>query len=215
MTDKRIYTCFSCSVEFDDIETYRSHIKETHEEGKDYVLCPLKRCQSPVRCLSSHYQVFHPNEPLPKGRQMQALVWRDFSRKNKKKGPQYKTGWYPSTKMNKKFKFRSGYEETVYQCLDAWQDVLAFEAEPFKIPYLHEGTAHNYIPDILVHFLDGRKEVWEIKPSGQTRLEKNKAKWHAASAACKTRGWDFVVYTEKGINDLKRKVKLQDIQFNE
>ena len=33
------------------------------------------------------------------------------------------------------------------------------------------GTEKN--KDILIHFLDGHKEIWEIKPEGQTELEKN------------------------------------------
>lgn len=213
---KRIYTCFCCGREFDLIEDYKDHIIEEHEEGRDYILCPLKRCGMPVRDVPLHVRAHHKNEPIPKTGQLKALVWKDFGKKKNKKGkPQYKTGWYPSSKMNKKFKYRSGYEETVYQCLDAWQDVLAFEAEPFKIPYLFQGEAHKYTPDILVHFLDGHKEIWEIKPGGQTRLPKNEAKWHAAAEACKNRGWDFVVYTEKGINQLKNKIRIQDVQLNE
>jgi hypothetical protein len=54
-------------------------------------------------------------------------------------------------------------------------------------------------------------EIWEIKPANQTSFDKNQAKWKAAAAYCTARGWEFVVYTETGINKLKKKVRDQNI----
>jgi hypothetical protein len=206
--NKRKYCCFCCGVQFTEITEFRTHILEKHDEGRDYVLCPCQWCKIPVRDLKSHWVVFHPSQPLPKNRQMKAIIWRDFSPKGKAKTrKKFKDGWYESTKMNKRFYFRSGWEETVYECLDQMNEVTAYEAEPFKIPYIWNGSQHEYSPDILVVFADGHREVWEIKPADQTALEQNQCKWRAAVEVCKPRGWEFVVQTEKGINLLKKKVR--------
>lgn len=214
--NKRMYQCFVCGIEFSNYEDYKTHIIDNHEEGRDYVKCPLARCGAPVRDVRMHFKSRHPHDTMPKCCQMSAIVWRDIRPTNKKqKKPKYKQGFYPSTKTGKQFKFLSSWEEDVYRCLDMWEDVLTFEAEPFKIPYLFEGTAHNYKPDILVAFIDGHKELWEIKPARQTDLPVNKAKWYAAEQACKARGWGWKVITERSVNQLKKKVRIQGLEDDE
>jgi DNA-directed RNA polymerase subunit RPC12/RpoP len=212
-SSSRKYQCFVCGIQFDDYDKYREHVLEKHQEGREYVKCPLEHCQAPVRDVRLHFKAKHPKTPLPQKGMMRAMVWKDFSpggekRKTKKK-PQFKEGWYQSTKMNKQIHYRSGYEATIYECLDCDADVNTFEAEPFEIPYIHKGKSHKYIPDIIVRFIDGRTEVWEVKPSNQTAMEQNQNKWEAAGRACKSRGWEFVVMTETGIEKLKSKVKEQ------
>lgn len=209
---KRKYTCFVCGVMFEDYVGFKNHIIEEHKEGEDYILCPLKRCRAPIRDLRMHFKAIHPSEKLPKSGPMKAMIWRDVSnRKAKKRKPSFKEGWYESKKMQTKFYYRSSYELTVFECLDEWTKVIGYEAEPFKIPYIHKGEQREYTPDIIVTFTDGHREVWEIKPSSQTMMEVNTNKWHAANLSCKARGWDFVVMTEKGIGKLKKTVERQHL----
>lgn len=210
-SNQRKYVCFCCGVAFEDFVDYKNHIIENHEEGREYIVCPVPHCKAPVRDLRAHFTVIHKHLPIPKTGMLKAIVWKDFSPKNKKKTrkPKFREGYYQSSKMNKPIHYRSGYECTIYECLDADVDVTAYEAEPFEIPYIHKGKAHRYKPDIIVKFLDGHTEVWEVKPSSQTTLEKNQDKWYSASEACKTRGWEFKVITELGIDKLKMKVKNQ------
>ena len=213
MFDQRKYQCFCCHENFNNLEEYKQHILDVHEEGRDFIICPLARCGFPVRDLISHFKAKHPRDPIPKSGQLKAIVWKDIQNKRGKKSnkPNYKQGFYPSEKMGTKFKYRSSYEETVYQCLDQWNEVIGFSAEPFKIPYLYKGKAHKYIPDIRVNFVNGSVEVWEIKPEGQNSLDINKAKWFAAEQACKTRGWNFIVMNEVDISKLRKKVKIQGL----
>ncbi|RDJ35336.1 MAG: hypothetical protein DWQ19_11010 [Crenarchaeota archaeon] len=207
----RKFQCFVCARQFESFEEFVSHIVETHEEGTDYVLCPLERCKAPVRDVRSHFKVKHPTEKLPQKGMLKATVWRDVTPKGKikKRKPKFREGWHHSTKMEKNFYYRSGYEKTVYECFDSWHEVLAYEAEPFQIPYIHEGQCHQYTPDVFIAFIDGHKEVWEVKPANQTLLEKNQNKWFSAKQACEARGWEFVVATEQVIQKLKKKVKNQ------
>ena len=60
-----------------------------------------------------------------------------------------------------------------------------------------------------IPFMDGHKEIWEVKPTSQTDLEVNKNKWRAAEEACKVRGWKFKVFTEQGIDKLAVEVRRQ------
>ena len=208
---KRRFQCFVCAVQFDEFEEYSKHIIENHEEGQDYVKCPLTRCQAPVRCVRTHFKAKHPSEKLPQVGQLKATIWRDISPqgKIKKRRPKFREGWHQSTKMGKNFYYRSGYEKTVYELLDSWHNCTAYEVEPFAIPYIHQGEQHDYTPDVLVSYLNGFMEVWEIKPANQTLLEKNQDKWFAAQRACEARCWGFKVMTESSINKLKKTVKEQ------
>lgn len=210
----RKYQCFCCGLEFENYQEFKIHILDEHEEGREYVLCPLDHCKAPVRDLIMHFKVKHPSFDLKqiKG-QFKAMIWHDFSARGKKKTkkPKFKQGKYQSTKTGKVLPYRSGMEEKVYKLLDQHDDVLSFDYEPFQVDYIHKGQAHKYIPDIFVTFLDGHRELWEVKPSSQTNLEVNKNKWLAANDACEKRGWQFKVLTEKRIDQLEKFIKRQII----
>jgi hypothetical protein len=159
--------------------------------------------------MKTHFKVKHPSEILPKNILLKATIWRDISNKKVKVQKKFKEGYHFSTKMQKSFYYRSGYELKIFELLDKFNEVIAYDVEPFKIPYFHEGTTHQYTPDIFVAYHNGKKEIWEIKPANQTTLQRNKDKWQAALIACNDRGWEFIVLTEKGINLLEKKVKNQ------
>jgi len=207
------HTCFCCGVQFEDYAEFKSHIIDSHEEGRDFVRCPLDHCGAPVRDAKLHIKVKHPRYDMRnfKG-QTKALVWSDFSAKGKKtRKPRFKQGKYESTKTGRVLGYRSGLEERVYKILDQHEEVVSFYSEPFNIDYIHRGQAHKYIPDLFVTFMDGHKEIWEVKPSNQTDLELNKNKWRAAEDACKVRGWKFEVFTEQRIDKLAQEVRRQAI----
>jgi hypothetical protein len=206
--DKRKYQCFVCGQLFEKFDTFKEHVKEKHREGDDFITCPLLRCGAPVRDMRVHFKVKHPGETLPKIGPLKAMIWKDFKGgKGKTRKPKFKEGYHESTKMKKQFHYRSGYEKTVYECLDLLPEVVGYDVEPFRIQYLHKGEEHEYIPDIIVTYSDGKREVWEVKPASQTILEININKWNAAARACDARGWEFIVMTEQGIEKLKNRVR--------
>lgn len=209
----RKFSCFVCAQMFENFEEFKTHIIEKHEEGRDYVICPLARCQTPVRDIKTHFKVKHPTEKLPQKGQLKATIWRDVTKNGKVKTrkPTFRQGWYESIKMQRSFYYRSGYEATVFELLDSWNKVLAYTVEELKIPYIFEGQQHEYTPDVFVAFTDNRKEIWEIKPASQTNLEKNKSKWFFAENVCKDRNWVFRVITEQEIERLKKTVKNQHL----
>lgn len=205
------YVCFCCGMQFSEYDEFKVHIIENHEEGREYVLCPLDHCKAPVRDVKLHIKVKHPHFKMNSyAGQTKAIVWKDFSSKGSKtRKPRFKTGKYESTKTGKILGYRSGLEEKVYKILDQHNDVVSFYSEPFHIDYIHKGQAHKYTPDLVVNFFDGKRQVWEVKPANQTDLELNKNKWRAAEEACKIRGWSFEVYTEQRINKLAKEVRSQ------
>ena len=216
--DKKKYQCFVCGIQFEIFDEFKSHIKETHEEGRDYIVCPLQRCNAPIRCLKTHFKSKHPTEEkIPKVGPMRAIVWKDQSPAKggalKTKKPHFRQGYLVSPKNGgKEMHYRSGMECDVYECLEQMKEVIAYDVEPFKVKYSFckpgdTSDQHEYNPDLRIVFDDGRTEIWEVKPSDQTHLPVNQAKWAACKQHCEARGMGFMVLTEKGLAQLKQKVK--------
>lgn len=201
----RQFQCFVCGVLSKSWEDFKKHIVENHEQGREYIICPLERCKAPVRDLRMHFKVKHPSEKLPNNCQLKTLVWLDpRDPKRKKRKVTFAEGNFYSAKNRRKMHYRSSWEQTVYKLLEESDDVKGYEVEPIEIPYFHKGEHHNYLPDLRVYFWDSRIEIWEIKPSSQTDLPINEAKWTACGSHCQMRGWRFRVITEVGIAKLKK-----------
>ncbi len=209
---KRKFQCFVCGLQFPTYDDFKEHVLEDHEEGREYLTCP--KCQSPVRDLRTHFKVKHPKFSVPKDRQLRATVWYDFSSRRgqkKTKKPSFKEGYLVSTKNNGDvMHYRSGYELEVYECLEQLNEVCGYEVEPkdCQVPW-YDTDKHKwrkYWPDIRVTFIDGSKELWEVKPANQTDQKVNREKWDACNEMCLRKGYTFKVKTEKGIQELRRMV---------
>lgn len=114
--------------------------------------------------------------------------------------------------------------------MDKNDKILKWGSENFVIPYIDETRnfeTHRYVVDLFFEIADATKNglpirwLIEIKPESQSVMPKqtkrksvqkiisesivvkrNQCKWRAAVAFCKSKGWHFGVYTEKGINKL-------------
>jgi hypothetical protein len=211
----RKWQCFCCGKNFNDYETYAAHVKDEHEQGREWLECP--DCKAPVRDMKMHYKAKHPARVMPSGLQLRVIVWKDF-RPGKDGKPKAKVrkfnarrGTFVSKKCGREFEYKSGLEEEFLNLLEEDTDVETFAYEPFKVPYFWKGEWHNYIPDIRVNYIDGSTELWELKPANQTgpEYEQNQCKWAAANNFCSNIGWDFVVLTEVGLGKYKTKIKKQ------
>lgn len=208
------WTCFVCGERCEDYQQYREHITSSHEEGREYISCP--DCNAPVRDLVSHYKVKHPKRKLPKGVQTRVTVWKVFHKGqpvNRK--PVVRSGEMQSKKNGKLIKYRSGLEEQFFNLLEEDVDVVSYDVETYRVPYLWNGKWRHYVPDVRVNYVDGSVEIWEIKPASQTDYEQNKAKWTAAKKWAEQNGWQFIIQTEVALNKLKRKINLQKANLNE
>lgn len=207
MNDKqriKNFCCFVCDNIFETLEEFRSHIVTEHEEGTDFIICPCETCKIPVRDLRTHVALKHPEFKIPNGYPTRPIILRD-SKSKKKRKTVFKQGNFYSQKNNKQLFFRSGMESEFYKCLEKKTDVIKYQVESLEIEYVYEGKLRKYIPDILVEYNTGKKELWEIKPKNQTKIPKNLAKWKAADEYCRKRNIEFIVFTEKGLRMLKNK----------
>lgn len=118
--------------------------------------------------------------------------------------------------------FRSLWERKFMKYCDLNKNVILWSSEEVIIPYISplDGRRHNYFVDfwIRVRNKNGKTEDFlvEIKPKSQTkppvvkegkmtlstkkqllRYALNKRKWQAAKNFCESRGWKFIIVTEK------------------
>lgn len=121
--------------------------------------------------------------------------------------------------------YRSSWEANVMYLFDTNDFVVRWGSEIIEIPYINpiDGNPHRYFADFYVEFKDkhGKYIKWviEVKPASKLNPPKqqkrtktwayqmneymiNKAKWHAATAFCNHRGWDFKIFTEDNIKNM-------------
>lgn len=103
-----------------------------------------------------------------------------------------------SKKNNKEFYLRSSYESRYARMLEDDDDVVSYEHEPFRIPYLLDGSMHNYIPDFFVVRLRGKRQLIEVKPKMFVGGV-NAMKFQAARQWCQLNGVDYCIITEDEI----------------
>ena len=107
------------------------------------------------------------------------------------------TGYFYSKKNGKDMYYRSSYELFAYRILEQMKPVSSYVTEPFSISYFN-GYDHisQYIPDILVIYDDGFKELIEVKPERDVEKIKNVRKFKAARKYCDKHDMRFSVWTE-------------------
>lgn len=119
--------------------------------------------------------------------------------------------------------YRSSWERKFMKYCDGNPNILSWSSEEVVVPYVSpvDGKIHRYFVDfwIEVRQNDGniQKFLIEVKPFHQTNPPKqkkrlteayinavqtyvvNQAKWKAASEFCDSKGWKFIVLTEKDL----------------
>ena len=134
------------------------------------------------------------------------MIWKDqVNGRFKTRKPKFRNGSMVSIKNGgREVHYRSGLEAEIYECLEVIPEVTRYDVEPIAIDYFFEGKPHKYFPDLTILYADAKVEIWEIKPENQKDLPVNIAKWAAADAYCKSKGWMFTVVTETGLAKLRK-----------
>jgi len=65
-----------------------------------------------------------------------------------------------------------------------------------KIPYKFLGLVRHYLPDFVVEYKDGNKEIHETKGLPLLLWLSTKLKGQTAEEFCKARGWKYKVITK-------------------
>ena len=96
---------------------------------------------------------------------------------------------------------RSSYESKYARMLDEDVEVVEWTHEPFRIPYMFEGYAKNYIPDFLVKYENGTDQLVEVKPKILSESPVNLAKSLAAKKWCEANDAKYVVVCEADLEE--------------
>lgn len=146
-------------------------------------------------CSNPMYGKNHTTETKEKISNTRSKNWID-GKYNTKKNKIYKNGYYFSIKLNRNIFYRSSWEEKFIIYLDTNMAVLTFQEEPFRIKYYYNTQNRNYIPDFLIEYKNGNKEVVEIKPKCFLKSEINICKFKYARIYCHNNNMKFKVLTQ-------------------
>jgi len=116
--------------------------------------------------------------------------------------------WVLSFKADQQVYVRSSWERRVLAVLDHYDEIEEVEVEPFAIPYTFEGVEKQYIPDLLITFEGGVRELWEIKPLRFCDTPQNQAKFKALRSYAMTKGMNSRIVTLEAIERMERKTAL-------
>jgi hypothetical protein len=112
-------------------------------------------------------------------------------------------GRWASEKNGRTVGHESGVELRFMQLLDAAPMVASYCEQPVVVPYQVEGETHEYYPDLLVRFTDGRNLLVEVKATlHDFAVWPNPAKFAAATRFAHDHGWGFVA-TASGSRTLR------------
>ena len=117
--------------------------------------------------------------------------------------------------------YRSLWERNVFKWCDENPKVKAWSSEEVVIPYYYEVDKkyHRYFVDLKIVteekaiLVEIKPEKETVPPVGEKRTKqyinegltyiKNMNKWEAAEDYCKDRGWEFQIWTEKTLQEMK------------
>jgi len=99
-------------------------------------------------------------------------------------GGNSKKGDHRSNKTGREHFYKSGWELSLMRWLDMAPFVVDWDYECVRIPYVYDRHKRWYVPDFMVTFVDGHRELWEVKPVEFIGSEKNVLKSEATRAWC-------------------------------
>lgn len=105
-------------------------------------------------------------------------------------GPE-KAGVFHSDKLRRLVQFDSDLELLILRHLDADPRVLEYLEQPITIPYVLDGEAHEYTPDVIVRLADARAFIIEAKPYLHLGDFINWMKWASLARWCEQAGIGF------------------------
>lgn len=102
-----------------------------------------------------------------------------------------RSGVFRSDKLDRLVQFHSELELVILRQLDADQRVVGYQEQPVTIPYVLDGEAREYTPDVVVRLDDGRAFIIEAKPLVGLGDFMNWMKWASLARWCERSGLGF------------------------
>jgi hypothetical protein len=104
---------------------------------------------------------------------------------------QARSGVFRSDKLERLAQFDSELELLILRQLEADPRVVEYVEQPVTIPYVLDGEAREYTPDVIVRLDDGRAFVIEAKPLVGLGDFLNWMKWASLARWCEQAGIGF------------------------
>lgn len=127
-----------------------------------------------------------------------------MKKSTKRRETHYHTGVFESKKGGS-ISYRSGWEKSLCEYLDADSSVISYSYESIKIPYttsVRSRRIRTYIPDFSIEMTNDRHILCEVKPLNRVMQVKNQKKFEAAENWCKENGYEFIIITEFELKQL-------------
>jgi hypothetical protein len=102
-----------------------------------------------------------------------------------------KVGVFHSPKLGRLVQFESELELVILRQLDSDPRVVEYGEQPVTIPYVLDGEAREYTPDVMVRLDDGRAFIVEAKPEVGLGDFTNWMKWASLARWCEQAGIGF------------------------
>lgn len=111
------------------------------------------------------------------------------------------TGQINSIKNNERIEFESSLERDYIYLLEFDIEVKRYYEQPIKIYYTEDNIEKYYVPDFIVEYWNGSKEIIEIKYSQELEEKRTilSTKFNAAKELCKKNGLTFKIINEHSI----------------
>ena len=189
ITNYRLYIkCDECGKEYTPIFVNWKQSQKRHrgidlctnccrkgERNSQYGKDRKEICKYARKCVKNNSRNFskETKEKMSKIKKQQILS-NDFNIKSNNRGHR---SWYYSTKNNETF-YADSYLELLRMIqLDKDDDVISWtKRHGISIPYEYNDIMHNYIPDFLIEYKNGKTVIEELKGyETETDLIKKKA----------------------------------------
>jgi hypothetical protein len=108
-----------------------------------------------------------------------------------------KKGFHLSTKTGENCFFRSSWEEDLMKWLDTNPNVLTWEYEKIRLPYVYDDHKRWYVPDFLVTYTDSSRHMIEVKPKEFVEAQRVRLKREAGEKWCLENGATFITLTRQ------------------
>lgn len=158
------------------------HAEETKERMR-----AMKRLNPPTGEKNGMFGKNHTSESRDKMSETRTRKMIDGTLKAYGKN-NHQCGDHESTKTGLKHRYRSSWECATMLFLDVSAEILAWNYECLRVSYYYENNKRWYVPDFLVEYVDGRKEIWEIKPKEFATSRACQLKTEAAKKYCESEG---------------------------
>ncbi|MGB6918849.1 MAG: TnsA endonuclease N-terminal domain-containing protein [Phycisphaerae bacterium] len=169
---------------------YSAMLEEYPYRGRRFTHYNGREPWYPIQYLDFAYQV-----KTPTGKKYRARLPARGEGKIYWHGHKVETGAFWSAKNKMSLRYRSRRERLWYVALESDASVFHYYVEPVRIHYALANRSHVYVPDLLIHHVDGRVVLVEIKLEIDRHEPINEAKFEAARKWCAAKGMTFEIWT--------------------